>query len=137
MCCTLLLIICAIIFPPFPVLLVKGLCSSDFLLNVLLTLLGYIPGLVHSLIIIFERQQSRNMDRWYYQQGWTARERLSQSRGSPATNNTGNNTSNSNTNPPQPCEHHHYYQQQQPQPSQQPNEESNLISKGSPPPYTV
>ncbi|KAL6940428.1 hypothetical protein ACO0QE_004328 [Hanseniaspora vineae] len=137
MCCTLLLIICAVIFPPFPVLLVKGLCSSDFLLNVLLTLLGYIPGLVHSLIIIFDRHQNRNMDRWYYQQGWSARDRLSQSRPSSSTNANNTNNNNNSGNSPQHCEHHHYYQQQQPQQPEQPNEESNLISKGSPPPYTV
>jgi len=38
-----LLIILAIFLPPVPVLIRTG-CSGQFLLNILLTLLGWIPG---------------------------------------------------------------------------------------------
>ncbi|MGV2829983.1 YqaE/Pmp3 family membrane protein [Myxosarcina sp. GI1(2024)] len=44
-------IICAIVFPPLGVFLQVGF-SSELLLNILLTLLGYIPGIVHAVWII-------------------------------------------------------------------------------------
>ena len=44
-------IICAIFFPPLGVFLQTGL-SSQLLINILLTLLGYIPGIVHAVWII-------------------------------------------------------------------------------------
>ena len=48
-CC---LVILALIFPPLPVIIKKGLCSCDFLINVCLCLLGWIPGTIHSWYII-------------------------------------------------------------------------------------
>merc|ERR1712210_37303 len=39
--------LCALIFPPISVLLVRG-CGCDFLLNIILTLLAYIPGMIHA-----------------------------------------------------------------------------------------
>lgn len=47
----LLRIICAILLPPVGVLLQVGL-GVHFWLNILLTLLGYFPGLIHALYVI-------------------------------------------------------------------------------------
>ncbi|KAL8713448.1 MAG: hypothetical protein Q9225_006767 [Loekoesia sp. 1 TL-2023] len=41
-------IILAIVFPPAGVFLERG-CKADFWINCLLTLLGYLPGIVHAL----------------------------------------------------------------------------------------
>ncbi|KAI1244376.1 hypothetical protein MGN70_014248 [Eutypa lata] len=42
----------AILFPPLPVWVKRGLCSADSLLNILLCVLGYIPGLLHAWYVI-------------------------------------------------------------------------------------
>jgi len=55
---TLLLVIIAILLPPIAVGLVKGWTSGAFFLNILLWLLFYIPGLIHALIIIFNRNHN-------------------------------------------------------------------------------
>jgi uncharacterized membrane protein YqaE (UPF0057 family) len=47
-------IICAILLPPLGVFLQVGL-GGHFWLNILLTLLGYIPGIVHAVWIIARR----------------------------------------------------------------------------------
>ncbi len=47
-------IIFAVIFPPLGVALQVGLRGA-FWLNVLLTLLGFIPGIVHALYVILRR----------------------------------------------------------------------------------
>ncbi|RIB30040.1 cation transport-related protein [Gigaspora rosea] len=44
-------VIFAIIFPPLGVVLERG-CGEDLVINILLTLLGYIPGIIHALYII-------------------------------------------------------------------------------------
>ncbi|KAJ7470670.1 UPF0057-domain-containing protein [Mycena latifolia] len=49
----ILKIIAAIILPPLGVLLERG-CGADFLINILLTLLGFIPGIIHALYIILK-----------------------------------------------------------------------------------
>ena len=49
---TLLLIIIAILLPPLAAFLLVGF-SLHFFLNIVLTLLGYVPGLVHALWLIF------------------------------------------------------------------------------------
>ncbi|KAH6609563.1 hypothetical protein Trco_002909 [Trichoderma cornu-damae] len=46
-------IILAIILPPIGVLLERG-CGADLLINILLTILGYIPGIIHALYIILK-----------------------------------------------------------------------------------
>ncbi|KAI0811926.1 hypothetical protein F5Y07DRAFT_53644 [Xylaria sp. FL0933] len=46
-------IIFAVILPPLGVFLERG-CGGDFLINVLLTILGYIPGIIHALYIILK-----------------------------------------------------------------------------------
>ncbi|KAH6912746.1 hypothetical protein BKA70DRAFT_1264832 [Coprinopsis sp. MPI-PUGE-AT-0042] len=43
----------AIFLPPLGVLLERG-CGADFLINILLTCLGYIPGIIHAIYIIFK-----------------------------------------------------------------------------------
>ncbi|KAJ4311284.1 hypothetical protein N0V84_010530 [Fusarium piperis] len=42
----------AILFPPLPVWVKCGICSADSLINILLCVLGYIPGLLHAWYII-------------------------------------------------------------------------------------
>merc|ERR1712107_73323 len=37
----------ALIFPPISVLMVRG-CGCDLILNIILTLLAYIPGMIHA-----------------------------------------------------------------------------------------
>ncbi len=44
-------ILLSVLLPPVGVLLQEGL-GLQFLLNILLTLLGYIPGLIHAIYII-------------------------------------------------------------------------------------
>ena len=47
-------IICAILLPPLGAFLQVGL-GGQFWLNILLTLLGYIPGIAHAVWIIARR----------------------------------------------------------------------------------
>jgi len=42
----------AILFPPLPVWVKCGICSADSIINILLCMLGYIPGLLHAWYII-------------------------------------------------------------------------------------
>ncbi|EMF17724.1 UPF0057-domain-containing protein [Sphaerulina musiva SO2202] len=46
-------IIFAIFIPPVGVFLERG-CGADLLINILLTILGYIPGIIHALYIILK-----------------------------------------------------------------------------------
>ncbi|KAG1824617.1 uncharacterized protein BJ212DRAFT_539416 [Suillus subaureus] len=48
------LILVAIIFPPAAAAFISG-CGCDLFVNILLTLLGYFPGLIHALWLIFKR----------------------------------------------------------------------------------
>jgi uncharacterized membrane protein YqaE (UPF0057 family) len=50
-------VILAIIIPPVGVLLARGI-SSALLINVLLTLLGWVPGVIHALWIISKEPES-------------------------------------------------------------------------------
>ena len=43
-------IILAIVLPPLGVFLERG-CNADFFINILLTILGYIPGIIHALYV--------------------------------------------------------------------------------------
>lgn len=47
-------ILCAIILPPLGVFLQVGL-SLHFWLNILLTLLGYVPGIVHAVWVVLRK----------------------------------------------------------------------------------
>ncbi|KAM3120523.1 UPF0057-domain-containing protein [Candidozyma auris] len=53
-CGDILKIIVAIFLPPLGVFLEVG-CSGAFWLNLILTFLGYIPGIIHALYIIITR----------------------------------------------------------------------------------
>ena len=50
----LIRILCAIILPPLGVFLQVGL-GLQFWLNILLTIFGYIPGIIHAVWIILRR----------------------------------------------------------------------------------
>ncbi|GBL51897.1 hypothetical protein ACI3LY_005436 [Candidozyma auris] len=56
MCCEclsdILLVVISVLFPPLPVWIRRGVCSSDSLINICLCILGYLPGLIHSWYII-------------------------------------------------------------------------------------
>lgn len=54
----LIRIICAVILPPLGVFLQVGL-GKHFWLNILLTILGYIPGIVHAVWIIARHGPAR------------------------------------------------------------------------------
>ncbi|MBE9129446.1 MULTISPECIES: YqaE/Pmp3 family membrane protein [unclassified Coleofasciculus] len=47
-------ILCAIVLPPLGVFLQVGI-GTQFWVNILLTLLGYIPGIIHAVWIIARR----------------------------------------------------------------------------------
>ncbi|CAK7268189.1 hypothetical protein SEPCBS57363_002968 [Sporothrix epigloea] len=42
----------ALLFPPLAVWVKRGICSADSVINILLCVLGYIPGLIHAWYII-------------------------------------------------------------------------------------
>ncbi|KAK9466494.1 hypothetical protein V1512DRAFT_271458 [Lipomyces arxii] len=48
----IILVLLAILFPPIPVWIKRGICSADSLINIALCMLGFIPGLLHSWYII-------------------------------------------------------------------------------------
>jgi len=52
------LIFVAIIFPPAAAAFISG-CGCDLLVNILLTLLGYLPGFLHALWLIFRRAETK------------------------------------------------------------------------------
>lgn len=47
-------LICAIFLPPLGVFLQVGI-GKDFWINILLTILGYVPGIVHAVWIILRK----------------------------------------------------------------------------------
>ena len=53
-CCRLIALIFALFFPPLAVLLVSG-CSCHLLLSILLTLLGWIPGVIHAFWVVLKK----------------------------------------------------------------------------------
>jgi uncharacterized membrane protein YqaE (UPF0057 family) len=50
-------IIFAVILPPLGVFLERG-CGADLLINILLTILGYIPGIIHALYVLLRSNSS-------------------------------------------------------------------------------
>ncbi|TEB23596.1 UPF0057-domain-containing protein [Coprinellus micaceus] len=52
-----LLILVAILFPPAAAAIVTG-CSCDLLINILLTILGYLPGHIHAFWLIYKKMQA-------------------------------------------------------------------------------
>lgn len=55
---TILLILLALILPPLAAFLVVGL-STHFWINLILTLLGWLPGTVHALWLLVNRSPKR------------------------------------------------------------------------------
>ncbi|PPS39600.1 YqaE/Pmp3 family membrane protein [Chroococcidiopsis sp. TS-821] len=55
----LLRIATAIILPPLGVFLTEGI-STAFLINIVLTLLGWLPGSIHALWIIVKHEERVN-----------------------------------------------------------------------------
>jgi uncharacterized membrane protein YqaE (UPF0057 family) len=51
----LIKIICAIIFPPVAAFLQVGL-GKHFWINIVLTILGFLPGIIHALWIIVKKK---------------------------------------------------------------------------------
>lgn len=56
----LLRIILCVIFPPVGVFLRVGFCGH-FLLNVLLTFFGYVPGLIHGIWVFIRYEDNRRV----------------------------------------------------------------------------
>jgi len=56
-----LLILVAILFPPAAVGFIAG-CSCDLFINILLTILGYIPGHIHAFWLIYRKMKAE--ERW-------------------------------------------------------------------------
>ncbi|KJA26870.1 hypothetical protein HYPSUDRAFT_132394 [Hypholoma sublateritium FD-334 SS-4] len=52
-----ILILVAILFPPAAAGIVTG-CSCDLLINIILTVLGYIPGHIHAFWLIYKKMQA-------------------------------------------------------------------------------
>uniref|UniRef100_A0A1I7ZTM8 Plasma membrane proteolipid 3 n=1 Tax=Steinernema glaseri TaxID=37863 RepID=A0A1I7ZTM8_9BILA len=51
-CSDICKLILAIILPPLGVFMEKG-CDIQLAINILLTILGYIPGIIHAIWVIF------------------------------------------------------------------------------------
>lgn len=51
----LLLVILAILLPPLAVYLHEGVINSKFWLDLILTLLGFIPGVIYALIVVLAK----------------------------------------------------------------------------------
>jgi uncharacterized membrane protein YqaE (UPF0057 family) len=51
---TLVLVILAIILPPLAVFMMTGL-NRDFWINLILTILGWLPGTIHAIYLILTR----------------------------------------------------------------------------------
>jgi len=52
-CSDIIKIIFAVILPPLGVFLERG-CGVDVLINIALTILGWIPGIIHAFYIILK-----------------------------------------------------------------------------------
>ncbi len=50
--CDCILVLLALVFPPFPVWVKCGLCSAESLISIALSILGYIPGVIYALYVI-------------------------------------------------------------------------------------
>ncbi|KAF3912915.1 hypothetical protein AA313_de0208631 [Arthrobotrys entomopaga] len=61
-CSTILLILITILFPPVGVFIVAG-CGADILINICLTLLGYLPGHIHAFYLIYVYYERREAAR--------------------------------------------------------------------------
>ncbi|CDO95600.1 unnamed protein product [Kluyveromyces dobzhanskii CBS 2104] len=128
-CCTvsdLILYVVAIIFPPVAVGLRSGLCSSDLLLNVLLTTFGFLPGMIHAFYYITVTSPLRDPEsRYFYNQGWND----GQTYGSPSSTVTTVNRQPAGVEDP-------LLPRTQVPVTYEPTSYAQDAPKGSPPPYT-
>lgn len=62
-CTDVLLILLSIFFPFLSVGLRRGFCTADFVINIALCCLGYVPGMIHAWYIIakYPSGSSRNL----------------------------------------------------------------------------
>ncbi|KAE8392621.1 putative stress response RCI peptide [Aspergillus alliaceus] len=58
-CSMLCLILITLFIPPLGVFLISG-CSADFFINILLTILGYLPGHIHAFYLEYVYYSQRN-----------------------------------------------------------------------------
>ncbi|XP_073277349.1 hydrophobic protein RCI2A-like [Primulina huaijiensis] len=65
-CATLCEILFAILLPPLGVCLRYGCCTVEFLICLVLTILGYIPGIIYALyaILCVDPDRFRNEDQY-------------------------------------------------------------------------
>ncbi|KAK9101755.1 hypothetical protein Sjap_019009 [Stephania japonica] len=63
-CCDILL---AILLPPLGVCFRHGCCSVEFLICLVLTILGYIPGIIYAIyvIVVVNRDRYRDDDDYW------------------------------------------------------------------------
>jgi len=54
------LILVAILFPPAAAAFITG-CSCDLLINICLTILGYLPGHIHAFWLIYRRMKAEEV----------------------------------------------------------------------------
>lgn len=64
----LLLIVIAIFLPPICALLTDG-CGAQFCINVILTILGFIPGLIHAIWLVYRQANRRDLSKAGHGQG--------------------------------------------------------------------
>jgi uncharacterized membrane protein YqaE (UPF0057 family) len=53
--CRLISLLCALFLPPIAVLMQSG-CGCDLLINIILTLLAFVPGMIHAFWIVLKKQ---------------------------------------------------------------------------------
>ncbi|ODM90537.1 Plasma membrane proteolipid 3 [Orchesella cincta] len=56
------MIILALVFPPLGVFLAAG-CGLDLCINILLTMLGFLPGVAHAFYVLIRENQADSSDR--------------------------------------------------------------------------
>lgn len=65
-CCLALI---AVFIPPLAVCLKRGCCTADLVINIALTLLGAVPGIIHAWWVIFNQPDDRRRVRPGYESG--------------------------------------------------------------------
>ncbi|KAL8037331.1 hypothetical protein ABFX02_11G032200 [Erythranthe guttata] len=60
-------VVLAILLPPLGVCLRHGCCTTEFLICLILTILGYVPGIIYALyaILFIDRDKYRNSGDYY------------------------------------------------------------------------
>ncbi|KAI8886985.1 hypothetical protein K501DRAFT_321669 [Backusella circina FSU 941] len=67
-CCLIFIII---LLPPLGVFLMKG-CNGDFWINIVLTLLGYLPGHLHAFYLLVKERERKELEAAGQGQGYGA-----------------------------------------------------------------